>query len=383
MKNKHLAGIYVHIPFCMQKCAYCDFYSIVTNSPQIREEYTASIVKELQMLAPLYKERSFVSIYLGGGTPSLLSAHQVERIVNEIVRSYQITKDIEISMEANPATLSLLQLQELKQAGINRISLGVQSFNKSELNTLGRVHDVNQVWKTIDMFKKAGIDNFNLDLIYGIPGQSMDSWMKSLQMAVKSEAKHISAYLLQLESHTPLAKRISRGELAMLDEDLEAEMYYIMLEYLKEEGLKQYEISNFARAGYECRHNILYWKAREYLGIGAGAVSFMDGKRSINLASIDKYIQANKNSKLPETDILEDMDDSEKVIDAIIMGLRMTEGIKQQEFLERFAVDIMEQYKEKIERCIDMGLLECKKGSVSLSSKGYFLSNEVFRSFIS
>jgi oxygen-independent coproporphyrinogen-3 oxidase len=372
--NNGAAGIYVHVPFCVRKCSYCDFYSLPIQNQDNLEKYTENLLLEIEQQAGDWENKQFSTVYIGGGTPSLLSPKQINRILVCLFCNLAILPQTEISLEANPATLDLKSLQELKNAGINRISLGVQSFRDEELKILGRIHNAEAARKAADEIIKAGFDNFNLDLIYGIPGQSMKDWIYNLQMAVSCQPRHISTYLLQLDSSVPLAKQINAGRYNALSEDQEAEMYYGALEYLTGEGYHHYEISNFARQGYECNHNLVYWQAGEYLGLGPGAVSHRDGRRWLN-KEIKSCPDFENRKRTVET--LEIMNDHDRFVDAVILGLRMTEGISRQQFIDRFGIDFYQEYHSIIEKFKQEGLLIAEQDRIYFSQRGYFLSNQL------
>jgi len=374
-------GIYIHIPFCLSKCYYCDFYSLPLLDPIILEQYTLSIISELK-LRKAENYGPFASIYLGGGTPSLLRPTQVERILESVFANYRPYGEPEISMEVNPATVNLQDLKDLRSIGINRLSIGVQSFSDAELKTLGRIHSGPEASEILGDVKKAGFDNFNIDLIYGLPCQTLSGWQENLRLAVDFNPQHISAYLLQLDESTPLARRINEGTISLLDDELEASMYYATLDYLKGQGYSHYEISNFARPNYECCHNKIYWQCREYLGIGAGAVSFNGTQRILNKPPVETYIEELLADRPASIEILEDMDYRHKVADAIIMGLRLAKGINREEFCHRFGIDILEDYHDVIQACRMQGLLEIKNDYIYLTKKAYFLSNQVLSKFI-
>jgi len=347
-------------------------------SEQVLKQYTRCLMKEVRQRALSLPGIKIKTIYFGGGTPSLLTSKQMIGILEQIYKFFNLEDNIEISLEANPATLNRNLLNEYMKAGINRISLGVQSFNDEELEILGRSHNCKQVVSTIDLIKSAGVDNFNLDLIYGIPGQSIDKWLTNLYMAIETNPTHISTYLLQLDSSTPLASEINLGKLHMLGEETELNMYYKGINLLESYGYTHYEISNFARTGYECRHNLVYWKADEYLGIGCGAVSFINNKRTINVPNIRAYLHDLHVSNKWKIEELEAMSRSELIGDALILGLRLCRGINIEQFNQRFHIDMYQDYKDIIDKLINRGLLQVKDGWLSLTSRGYFLSNEVF-----
>lgn len=371
------AGIYIHVPFCVQKCSYCDFYSLPLRDKTYMERYTMGLIREIEAQAAGWSGREFSSIYIGGGTPSLLFPEQIDRILRSLYAHLKILPQPEISMEANPATLSLSNLQELRSAGINRLSLGVQSFLDEELKILGRIHGATEVMEAVADLVKAGISNYNLDLIYGIPGQSQENWKYNLQMAVSCQPQHISTYLLQLDPSTPMAKQIEQGRLKALEEDLEADMYYTGVDYLRSQGYQHYEISNFSRPGYACHHNLIYWQACEYLGLGPGAVSYRDGQRWLNIAQLEDYLDDDHQGRANNVEVLETMTHHDQFVDAVILGLRMTAGISRGEFRQRFGIDFHQEYHAIIEKFSRDGILIVDQDRIYLSRRGYFLSNQL------
>lgn len=373
--NNDPAGIYIHVPFCIRKCSYCDFYSLPLTQRHDLDQYTRGLTEEIARQAEGWKDRQFGTVYFGGGTPSLLHPEQVSRILDGLRQHLHLLPQPEISLEANPATLDRSGLRELKNAGINRISLGVQSFRDDELKILGRIHDAGEALQAVEDIFAAGFDNFNLDLIYGIPGQRLADWIYNLEQAVACRPQHISAYLLQLDPSVPLARRIDAGVYQVLNEDQEADMYYAALDDLAGNGFHHYEISNFARPGRECRHNLVYWQADEYLGLGPGAVSFREGRRWKNgeiMAGSDSMYQAGHHIEMLET-----MDHRGRFVDAMILGLRLTAGISRRQFMERFGIDFTQEYHAIIDEYVGEGLLILDHDRLCLSRRGYFLSNLV------
>lgn len=322
------------------------------------------------------------SIYLGGGTPSLLNGQQLKSILQTVANEFTLLPGAEVSLEANPATLDKAKLAEIEEAGINRISLGVQSFFDDELALLGRIHNANAVMETIELLHALDWKNFNLDLIYGLPGQSLDKWMQSLKQAVNCSPAHLSLYLLQLEEQTPMGKDVAGGRLKMLDEDDEWYMFDQAMEYLEGKKFEHYEISNFCRTGYECRHNLRYWQAEEYLGLGAGAVSFVNGSRYKTKPQLQQYVDALSTGKQWPVEKLEDMSGRELMIDALILGLRLCAGIDLEKFKQRFGVDITSEYQKIIAYYRDRGLLNIVNGHLKFTKAGYFLSNQVLCQFM-
>ncbi|MBC7074956.1 MAG: radical SAM family heme chaperone HemW [Syntrophomonadaceae bacterium] len=375
-------GLYIHVPFCIRKCSYCDFFSVPLSSRELLEHYTQAVLAEIELRALNYSQKQIETIYIGGGTPSLLSCRQLEAILQTVYDEFSVAREAEISIEANPAILNVDDIRGFKNAGINRLSLGVQSFFDEDLKTLRRLHDSSDVMKTIEDLRSQGLDNFNIDLIYGIPGQSIDRWKKNLEIAVDCAPRHISIYLLQLSPNTPMAREIANGLIAPLDEEDEWLMYSQGIDYLQEHGFKHYEISNFCRPGFECRHNLIYWQAREYLGIGPGAASFLDACRFMNKPEMEEYFCSMEAGAACQVEELEHMSQRELLVDAIILGLRLCEGIDLEAFRTKFNVDINNEYSDIISSCHSSGVLEFENGRLRLTRKGYFLSNEVFRRFI-
>lgn len=374
-------GIYVHIPFCRRKCSYCDFYSLPIIDPDLFDKYSSCLVRELSRRASEYRF-PFASIYLGGGTPSLLEPWQIERIIDAVHRYCMPADDLEITIEVNPATVNRQKLEDLRLAGINRLSIGVQSFVDRELIVLGRMHDSSQARQCIDWAYKAGFTNVNVDLIYGTPGQQLSDWLGNLTQAADSGAQHISAYLLQLESNVPLAGEIQAGSLAMLADDEESDLYYMGRDLLLNLGFEHYELSNYARPGRQCRHNLTYWRVQPYLGIGVGAVSFDGRQRIINLPPLQDYLAALAHEAIPPTKILETIDARQARNEAFIMGLRLTEGVDRIAYQDRFGMDPLEAYQTTVDRFKSQGLLTVDDHRIALSPRAYFVSNAILSEFV-
>ncbi|MDD3271566.1 MAG: radical SAM family heme chaperone HemW, partial [Syntrophomonadaceae bacterium] len=382
IKNSPTIGIYIHIPFCIRKCSYCDFFSLPLQDQSYLDKYTQALLNEIKVRRREMPAVQLESIYLGGGTPSLLNGQQLKSILQTVANEFTLLPGAEISLEANPATLDKAKLAEIEEAGINRISLGVQSFFDDELALLGRIHNANAVMETIELLHALDWKNFNLDLIYGLPGQSQDKWLQSLKQALDCSPSHLSLYLLQLEEQTPMGKDVAGGRLKMLDEDDEWYMFDQAMEYLEGKKFEHYEISNFCRTGYECRHNLRYWQAEEYLGLGAGAVSFINGSRFINEPHLKQYVETLLIGEQWPVKELEQMSGRELMIDALILGLRLCAGIDLEQFQQRFGVDITSEYKEIIAYYRSRGLLNIVNGHLKFTKAGYFLSNQVLCQFI-
>jgi oxygen-independent coproporphyrinogen III oxidase len=380
-KNEPL-GLYLHIPFCLNKCDYCDFYSLPVNANNNEEIeiYTRCLIVELKQRCQK-ASAPFASIYLGGGTPSLLKPKQIESILDTIFGNYQAGFQPEITMEVNPATVNLRDMKDFRSAGVNRLSIGVQSFSDRELKVLGRLHGREEAIIALDNAARAGFMNFSADLIYGIPGQQEADWYNNLREMGKHEPPHLSIYLLQLEESTPLAKKIATGLVQPVDEDFEIRLYRMALDYLQQQGYNHYEISNLARPGYECCHNMIYWRGSPYLGFGCGAVSFDGVSRFLNQPPLREYIEALRAGRKPLLEVLETMNDDQRAADALILGLRLTAGIDLADFNDRFGINILQRFEEAIFTSCEQNLLVIKDGRLYLDPRAYFLSNQVFSRF--
>ncbi|MDD3890307.1 MAG: radical SAM family heme chaperone HemW [Syntrophomonadaceae bacterium] len=381
-KDKRKMGMYIHVPFCIKKCGYCDFFSVPMVSSDMLERYTACAVAEIKQQRAELPDVEIATIYIGGGTPSLLTGSQLEQIIQSVQQEFMVKGDVEITIEANPATLDKTKILDIINAGVNRISLGVQSFSDDDLKVLTRIHSARKALDVIEFMHASRLKNFNIDLIYGVPGQSIDRWMESLKTAVECKPEHISTYLLQLEDNTPMGTSVASGKVFLLNEDTEYLMYNRTIDFLRENGFEHYEISNFCRPGFACRHNLIYWQAEEYIGIGPGAVSFVNRCRFVNEPLIKEYLVSIEAGRERPIKVLEKMSRADLASDAIILGLRLCQGIDLEHFKNRFNIDIIKQYGRNIAPCLERGLLECENGHLKLTKEGYFLSNEVLCRFI-
>lgn len=367
--------LYIHIPFCIKKCLYCDFFS-VPYTAQTAEKYTDALCKELSLKKDF--AQSLKAIYIGGGTPSLLPDECFSKLFQCLRNNYHFSPDIEITVETNPGTLDEPKVNTAMSSGVNRLSVGIQSFDDNELLLLGRIHNAEEAFRSIDLIKKAGIKNFSIDLMYGIPGQTRESWEISLAKAAELSPSHISTYELTLEENTPLYAIIKSDPTAMPDEDLILEMYSHTIDYLAGRGYEHYEISNFALAGFKCIHNLNYWNRGEYIGAGAGAHSFVNGVRTKNIADVNKYIDSLNTGIIPETDSLM-ITPADSLKEFIFLGLRKTEGINARNIPSSTIAD-REALKKLIDasgELIDEGYLELNEDYLRLTRKGIVISNTI------
>lgn len=366
-----MKGLYIHIPFCVKKCDYCDFVSY-TNCEKKYKSYIETLIGEMCQ----YKGERINSVFIGGGTPTVLTAEMLEFLLKSIQEIFLLSNDCEFSIEANPKTLDKKKLIVLKNGGVNRLSIGVQSFNDDELKQIGRIHTAEDAYNTVCMAKNMGFDNINLDLMSALPFQTEEKLMYSLKKAVSLNPTHISCYSLIIEDGTPLEKRYSRGEVTIPNEVDDRAMYRLVCGYLEQNGYKQYEISNFAKKDYECKHNIKYWKCEEYIGVGTAAHSYIGNVRFYNTENIEMYMNGEYRAGEEILDI------SDKIEEFMIMGLRMKDGISQTEFKIRFGKDINDVYSDIINKFQNNGLILKNKDRLYLSERGIDISNSVLCEFI-
>lgn len=378
MEQNKKIELYVHIPFCVKKCDYCDFLSAPAGR-DTQEQYVQALLHEIQTEGGRRKE-PVASVFIGGGTPSILEADLLEKILKALYRCFYIEKEAEVTMEANPGTLTLEKLRICRENGVNRLSLGLQSPDDTELASLGRIHDYQQFLESYQMAREAGFHNVNVDLMFGIPGQTRDGWEKSLRIVAALNPEHISAYSLIIEEGTPFAAR----NLKLPDEDTEYQMYEDTARILGEYGFEQYEISNYAKVGKACIHNIGYWTGVSYLGLGLGAASLMDGCRFTNTTSLERYTTASRKPDFPDNirkDLIK-LTRQEQMEEFMFLGLRLRSGISKAEFAQRFGIPIEEIYGDVIRRYKELALLQEENGRIFLSRHGIHVSNTVMADFL-
>jgi oxygen-independent coproporphyrinogen III oxidase len=367
-------SIYLHLPFCRQRCAYCAFTSFAGREAVI-PAYAQALTTEMAHRAG---DETVKTIFLGGGTPSLFPVETLRDILDGVRSHWTVSANAEISLEANPGDLDPAYLAALRAAGFNRISLGVQSFVDRELKLLGRRHTAAAAAAAVTGARRAGFRNISLDLIYGLPDQNMADFEDSLRRAVALEPEHISLYALGLEDGTPLASRVAQGEIPAPGADTAADEYLRADEILAEEGYAQYEISNWAHPGSECRHNLTYWLNQPYLGLGVAAHSSYNHRRCANTADLDAYITALAASKLPPLDMEETIDTDLELAETLILGLRLNRGVKTSDIRARFSIDLYSRYSAATDDVAELGLLDREADRWRLTPHGRFLSNEVF-----
>ena len=373
-----LLELYIHIPFCVKKCAYCDFLSGPSDE-ESREKYIELLCAEIDACKGKVEEYQVSTVFFGGGTPSILYGNQIEKIMSKLREVFVFAKDAEISIEMNPGTVTEEKLAAYKKAGINRLSIGLQSVHDEELKMLGRIHTYDEFLHSYKMAREAGFENINIDLISAIPGQTVESWAKTLQTIVNLQPEHISAYSLIIEEGTPFYEKYGEGSGVDLlpSEDDEREMYWQTKQILHEAGYERYEISNYAKDGRECRHNIGYWERTPYLGFGIGAASLFEETRYANPSNIEEY-----KISFDEKFKAEKLSTEERMEEFMFLGLRMMKGISQEKFSVEFGVNIEEVYGEQIEKLKKLELLEENGDRIYLTEKGIDISNSVFVEFM-
>lgn len=405
------------MPFCMSKCPYCDFYSVARPKPEMIEAFTEALCKEIEYYAARQAEgwpeqrddraescperpnrperpndqamgrpnrrpgRPVESIYFGGGTPCLLSEKQFERLMSKLREGFFVDEKTEISMEANPAAVTEDKLRAFKEVGLNRLSIGAQSFDDRVLKILGRFHKQEHIAETVNGARRAGLDNISLDLMFGISGQSLESWQESVRRAIDLDPRHISLYSLEIMDNTRFARDFDKGIYRQTDEGEDRRMYREALEMLDAAGIMQYEISNAARPGYECKHNMRYWNMGEYLGFGPSAHSFVQGVRYENVADVNKYIENPTNAVQSRTVNTE----QDNISEYIFTGLRRNKGISKADFCRKFGRDIWEFYpkeKKEFEEFVSGGFAFEDGESMGLTRRGMDISNKIMMIFV-
>lgn len=374
MKDK--ISLYIHIPFCVRKCLYCDFPSF-SGMESIFDDYVRMLCREIDETYSDYRGMEVKSIFVGGGTPSVLPPALLGRISDKIFSRFDVDSKAEITIETNPGTLDAKKLAEMKSMYFNRLSMGLQAWQDRLLKKLGRIHTADEFETNFLQARDAGFKNINVDLMFALPAQSLDDWQETLEKVMKLRPEHISAYSLIIEEGTPFFDMFDRGELKETDEETDRKMYYLAKEMLSDKSYKQYEISNFAKEGFECYHNKVYWRTEEYQGFGLGAHSYADGVRFHNTYDMKEYLRG-EGLRLDK----EFLSIEEKQEEFMFMGLRMNEGVSEAEFLRRFGESMDSVYGDEIKELISEELLVKKDGRLSLTDRGVDISNSVFEKFI-
>lgn len=375
---KKNCSIYVHVPFCESKCYYCDFNSYAGYMNYV-DLYFECLNKEIKKFKDKLSANTIKTIFIGGGTPTYVDASNIYNMFVSLRDNFDIAKDAEITIEANPGTLDYEKLSIYKEAGINRLSIGLQSTDDYILKKIGRIHTYKDFLDNFDIARKVGFDNLNVDLMFGIPFQNLDSWGKSLKDVVDLNPEHISTYSLTIEPNTVFGDMYKKGEISYLDDDVDRDMYHYAVNFLSTNGYSQYEISNFARKGFSSRHNEVYWNNEEYIGFGAGAHSYFENVRYNNVKSIKDYINGIDDVIIEN---IEDISNKRRMSDYIILRLRLLDGVNKLKFKEDFGLDFDDLYGDRAEKLVKDGFVINDECSIRLTTLGLDFANLVFIEFL-
>ncbi len=369
-------GVYLHIPFCRSKCPYCDFCSFPHPEASVMTAYVTRLIQEMQAFGKKYQGRAVDTVYLGGGTPTLLSSKDADRLMSAVFTHFTIEEDAEITLECNPATASQEVLSVWKNGGVNRISMGAQSAHERELKALGRLHTWADVCHTVAMARQAGVDNINLDFMMGIPHQTPESLIETLKKAIELSPDHLSAYCLMLEEGTPFARK-GAEKLGLPDEDGMADLYEMASEYVRSQGYEHYEISNFARKGRRSRHNLHTWQGREYLGLGVAAHGYIEGVRYGNSRDLKAFLAG---EDITESRVTVTVQDAAE--EAVMLGLRLSDGIDLQTLTQKYPLKLTDEFNAICRSFVHAGLMICEDGGIALTEKGFLVSNQLIVSLL-
>lgn len=378
--DKKGLGLYVHIPFCLSKCAYCDFNSAVPENEELMSRYVSALISHMKSYCYINKEYEVDTVFIGGGTPTALPKKELARLVRAIKKCFHVTRDAEFTVEANPATVTLASLKQLRRLGVNRLSFGMQSADDRELKALSRLHTRGEFVESYRAARAAGFDNINVDVMFGIPYQTYDSLMKTLRFVARLDPEHISMYNLKIEPGTPFHKNLEAVKKVCADEDTEYAMYTGAIDYLASVGYPQYEISNFSRRGYRCFHNMKYWNCEEYLGFGVSAHSYFNGNRFSFTPDVKKYMLAveDMSSSISITEDSEQLEPRERMGEYIMLRFRLADGLDPEVFMRKFGVSFEEAYGRKLNRYLAQGfMVRLENGAYALTPQGMFVSNYI------
>ena len=373
-------GLYLHVPFCMKKCKYCDFLSWA-GSEEEQETYVQGLLKEIESYGEFAKGYKVCTVFLGGGTPSILSGEQIERILGAVSDVFMMDKHAEITLEMNPGTVTEEKLRSYKKAGINRLSIGLQSVKNENLKLLGRIHTYEEFLQSYELARQEGFKNISVDLISSLPGQTLESWKEELQEIVRLNPEHVSVYQLILEEGTPFYETYADHPELLPDEEVSREIYLSTGRILSEAGYEQYEISNYAKPGQESRHNLKYWDRADYLGLGLGAASMVRNIRMTNTRDLKTYLEHCSQPKTMRKDV-QFLEEPRQMEEFMFLGLRKTRGVSRKEFHRVFGRDMDMVYEKTLAKCLENGMLKEHKDRVFLSEEGVLVSNLVLSEFL-
>lgn len=382
--DKNEIGVYIHIPFCMKKCFYCDFVSYANNEDMI-EKYIKALEKEIKIKAEENKLLKINTIYIGGGTPSFIDSKHIVYIINAIKESFNVKENAEITIEVNPGTVTKNKLEDYIKCGINRISIGLQTTNNELLKQIGRIHTYEQFLETYNLIRMVGFNNINVDLMLALPNQTIKDLEDSLNKVIMLKPEHISVYSLILEEKTKLYDLVESGKLELLDESIERNMYWKVKNILEQNGYKHYEISNFAKQGYESKHNLNCWNQEEYLGMGVAAHSYLNSKRYSNTENLEQYINKLLEEEGIKNDIVtvhEEQTLEDKQKEYMLLGLRKIEGVKISDFKNKFVQNPIYVCRKELDKLVKEDLIQVEENNIKLTKKGLDLANLVFEEFV-
>ncbi|MBF2672600.1 radical SAM family heme chaperone HemW [Listeria seeligeri] len=377
---RNTSAVYIHIPFCEHICYYCDFNKVFLEGQPV-DEYVDLLIKEMQITAANKQMEPIDTVFVGGGTPTTLNEAQIAKLCTAIQEIFPMKEEVEFSFEANPGDLSVAKVQTMKDYGVNRISMGVQSFNNDLLKKIGRIHTVKDVYQSVENMRTVGFENVSIDLIFSLPGQSEEDFQDTLNQALALDLPHYSAYSLIIEPKTIFYNLMQKGKLFLPGQDAEANMYDLLLVEMEKYGRKQYEISNFAKEGFESKHNITYWSNEHYYGFGAGAHGYIGNTRYSNFGPIKKYMEPLQENKLPVFQQKE-LTLKEKMEEEMFLGLRKVSGVSKAGFQRKFGQDLDATFQNAIQKTMAKGWLENNEENVALTRNGRFLGNNVFQEFL-
>lgn len=381
-KNRKPLGLYIHIPFCKSKCDYCDFCSFVPNNKGVVEHYTDALILQMEDWSAACRKHSVDSVYIGGGTPTYLGIKRIGRIIDAAYRNFKIERGAEFTVECNPATADYEYFAKLRRLGVNRLSIGCQSANDNELKALGRIHTYKQFVECFNDAREAGFDNISVDLMYGIPEQTEQSFVETLTAVASLEPEHISLYALKIEESTPF--HAMQDKLVLPGEEAEYRMYNHAVEYLKTRGYERYEISNFCREGAASLHNLKYWHCDEYLGLGASAHSYFEGERLATTRIVRDYIDGLEiiGTNIDIITSRDKIDSAECMDEYVMLGMRLAQGIVIKDFEERFGTSFAEKYGARLDAFVEGGFVEKDDVGYRFTSTGMFVSNYILSSVL-
>jgi len=373
-------GVYIHIPFCKQKCIYCDFVSYA-NKAELQDKYVQALIKEIKEWKKQNKDIEIDTIYIGGGTPSYLESKNIVKILEELKE--QTLPNSQITIEVNPGTVTTQKLEDYKNAGINRLSIGLQSTKDNLLKLIGRIHNYEEFLNTYKQARTVGFENINIDLMIGLPTQTIQDLKETLETIVELKPEHISVYSLIVEEDTQIDNLIEKGKMKLPEEEIERNMYWYVKNFLELQGFNHYEISNFSKSGYESIHNMNCWNQREYKGVGVAAHSYIDKLRFSNIENLEDYIKNIENNEFEKNiTVLEKQTDIEEKKEYMLLGLRKLEGVSIKEFKNKFVDNPIFLFKKELQKLTEQGLITINSDRIQLTNKGLDLANLVWEEFV-